>query len=135
MSRPSFVPLLPVLGTSTPVQVRFRSELRSTVQVLTSPSAAPGTTRTCESGPKSTVPRIVEMLWPPVLPVDCEGAFFAFFGSSVWLGRKSASRTTGWPTARWNYVKLVEAAAVFCRVARGSRAAFDGERPPQMGAS
>ena len=75
------------------------------------------------------------MLWPPVLPVDSEGAFFAFFGSSVWLGRKSASRTTGWPTARWNYVKLVEAAAVFCRVARGSRAAFDGERPPQMGAS
>ena len=82
---------------------------------------------------RSIVPKVTSELGPPVLPRVSEPQFFAFFGSALLLGPKSASPVSSQPGVRWSYVKLVKAAIACWRVALGQRAVLGDQWSPRMG--
>ena len=51
------------------------------------------------------------------------------------MGAEAPSPVSPHPGGRWNYVKLVKAAAAWRHVVRGERAIFDVEWSPRMGVS
>ena len=61
-----------------------------------------------------------------------EAQFLSFFGAVHILGPKSPPPASALPGVRWNYAKLVKAAAAHWRVAQGERAVFDAEWFPRM---
>ena len=61
--------LPPAAFPSPSVQIRFRSELRDTVHVLVSTSAAPGTIRTYGGARKSIAPEVVDRSGSPEVPI------------------------------------------------------------------
>ena len=136
VGRPNVPPSLlpPPSGPSPPGHIRSPSELQGTVQSKMSSREAPSTVRTSEAVIKSMAPRVAEKMGSPVLPMETAKAFFAFFGAAVLLGPKTPPPTACQLAARWNYVKLVKAAVAFWRAARCSRAIFDVEWAPRMGA-
>ena len=92
-SRPVILPSSPppALGALSPGQVRFCPDLRGTVHALTSPRAALGAVRTYGAALKSMAARIADEPGTPVLPMNSEGAAFAFFGAPVLPGPMSVS--------------------------------------------
>ena len=92
---------------------RFRRELLGSVQIAPSSSTVPGTARTNEAVLRPLVPRVVESLGAPALPMSNEVAFIACFDSTLLFGPKSPTLTTGQPAVRWSYVRLVKAAVAF----------------------
>ena len=127
-------PLLPGAGLLSPVQIRFRSRLQDTVQVLMSPCGAPGAIRTFGGAPKSRVPKIADRIDSPVLPLATGDTFVAISGAVSLPSSKSAPPVTAQPLSWLNYVEPVTAAAPSRRVARGPRAISAQGRSPQMGA-
>ena len=103
--------LPPALGSPSARQKRFRHEVHSSLQSLLVWSAAPGTMRTHEATLCATVPEATAKLSSRVLPTDWEDARYAFFAAAMLLGHKIPPSVTGQPAARWNYLKLVKAAA------------------------
>ena len=103
----------PAVGPLASVQIRFRSELQDSVQALLSPSAAPGPSALFGGVLKSMVPKIVDRLVSPALPMVTEDAFVAIFAAASLLGPKSVPSVRGRPLVRQSYVVLVKAAVAF----------------------
>ena len=64
-----------------------------------------------------------------------EAQFYASLGAVLMLGPKSASPAFAQPRVRWNYVKLVKAAAAYWHIVRRERAVFGNQWAPRMGVS
>ena len=125
--------VIPPASAIFPAQEAFRRELFGAVQSTFEVSAAAGAVRTYEATLRAIVPKVTLKLGSRVLPMRAEAQFFAFFGAALLLGPKLSSPASSQPGARWNYVKLVNAAVAYWCVARGTRAVFDGEWSPRMG--
>ena len=123
--------VLPPASAISPAQEVFRRELLDAVQSTFDVRA--GAVRTYEATLRAIAPKVTLKLGSQVLPMCAEAQFFAFFGAVLLLGPKSSSPASPQPGARWNYVKLVNAAVAYWCVARGTRAVFDGEWSQRMG--
>ena len=126
--------LPPAIGPPSAEQERFCEEVYGALQLFFAPGAAPGTARTYEATIRGIAPKVTAKLSSCVLPMESEGAFYAFFTAALLQGPKSLSSATRQPAVRWSYVKLVKAAVAFWHVVRGKRAIFDTEWFPRMGA-
>ena len=125
--------VLPPASNLSSEQEGFRRDLLEVVRSTFGANASSGTVHTYEAVLRGMVPKVTLKLGSAVLPMRTEAQFFAFFGGVLMLGPKTASPVTSQPGVRWNYVKLVKAAAAYWRVVRGERAVFDIEWTPRMG--
>ena len=125
--------LPPTTGPVTVSQECFRRELLGAAQTVTGSSSAPGAVRTYEALLRSLVPRVVDDLGAPALPMEDEATCVASFGATLLFGPKSHTLSKGQPTVKWSYVKLVMATATCWHVVCGSHPVFDGKWSPRMG--
>ena len=104
------------------------------LQSIFASSAAPGAVSTNEATIRAAVPKVVAKLGSLVLPMDSGSISCAFSGAVASLGPKSPSPVMGQSAVRWSCVELVKASAAFWRVIRGTRAVFDTDWTPRIGA-
>ena len=132
-SAPAPQDVLPPASALSADQEDFRRQILDEVRLTFEACAASGAVRTYEAILRGIAPKATLKLGPPVLPMATEAQFLSFFGAALLLGPKSPFPVSGVPGVRWNYVKLVKAAAAHWRVVRGERAVFDAEWSPRMG--
>ena len=129
-SAPAPQDVLPPATALSADQADFRRQILDEVRLANEARAASGTVRTYEAILRGIIPKVAPKPGSSVLPISTEAQFLSLLGAALLLGPKSPSPVSGLPGPRWNYVKLLKAAAAHWRVARGERAVVDAEWSP-----